>query len=103
MKKFYLPPEIRTGLKKRQTKLATGIDRRRYVKVSDEVEMVIPDTYEKEKWETSKPIEKKEQPRVQVEIKLDDHEKVVQKELTPSEKLDAKYNNMYETLDSMKD
>ena len=102
MKKFYLPPEIKMGLQKRPPELAKGIDQRRYVKVSDEVEMVIPDTYEKEKWETSKPKDKKEQ-RVQIEIKVDDQDKVVQQELTPSEKLDIKYGNMYETLDCMKD
>ena len=102
MKKFYLPPEIKMGLQKRPHEMAKGIDQRRYVKISDEVEMVIPDTYEKEKWEISKPKDKKEQ-RVQVEIKVDDQDNMVHQELSPSEKLDIKYGNMYETLDIMKD
>ena len=78
-----------------------GAEQRRYVKVNDEIEMVIPDTYEKEKWEASKAKDKKE--RVQVEIKVDEQDNPVPKELSASEKLDIKYGNMYETLDFMKD
>ena len=77
-----------------------GTDQRRYVKINDEVEMVIPDTYEKEKWETKK-VKEKQKERV-VEIKVDESD-VVKKELSPTERIDIKYGNLNETLVSMKD
>ena len=81
MKKFYLPPEIKMGLlKRRDPNDLKGAEQRRYVKISDDVEMVIPDTYEKEKWDFNKEKggnnqsgNKKEQ-RVQIEIKVENNE-----------------------------
>ena len=60
--------------------------------------MVIPDTYEKEKWDNHEIKEKKE--RVAIEIKVDES---MPKELSPMEKIDAKYFTMNETLNTMRD
>ena len=63
----------------------------------NDIEMVIPDTYEKEKWETNK--EKPKEPQRVIEIVKQADEQEQARELSPAEKIELKYAHMYETLD----
>ena len=99
MKKFYLPPEIKTENKKRHDKNQKGESQRRYVKISDDFELVIPDTYEKEKWETKK-TDKKE--RLLAEINADESNKI-QRDLTESELAEIRFDTMNKMFDKMKE
>ena len=59
MRKYYMPPDIKLNLtRKKEPHELEGAGARQLVRINDSVEMVIPDTYEKEKW--LKPEKKKE-------------------------------------------
>ena len=52
MKKKYLPPEIKMSLiRRKDDNEMAGKGGRTLVKISDDCEMVVPDTLEKEHWE----------------------------------------------------
>lgn len=64
IKKQYLPPEIKMSLVQNTEDIEmTGKLGRKLVKINDDYEVVIPDTYEKEKWQT---INKKSQVPIKV-------------------------------------
>ena len=55
MKKKYLPPEIKMSLiRKKDDDEMKGKGGRKLVKITDDCEMVVPDTLEKEHWDNLK-------------------------------------------------
>ena len=61
-----MPPDIRMSLtKKKEDKDNQGVDGRQYVKISETCSLVVPDTFEKDKWDTKK---KKKQEKIPTQV-----------------------------------
>ena len=96
MKKKYLPPEIKMSLiRRKDDNEMTGKLGRTVVKISDNCEMVIPDTFEKEKWE-----HKNDKSNIPIKIQMEQI-RASQKELSSNERRDLKYRIMFETLNEL--
>ena len=55
LRKKHMPPDIRMSLtKKKEDKDNQGVDGRQYVKISETCSLVVPDTFEKDKWDQKK-------------------------------------------------
>ena len=95
IKKHFLPPDIKMSLvRNKEDNEMTGKLGRTLVKVNDKCQIVIPDTYEKEKWIKN---DKKNQIPVKVIQQIRDS----QKELSSKDKRDIKYRLMFETLNGL--
>ena len=97
MKKKYLPPDIKMSLiRRKEDNELTGKLGRTIVKINGNCEMVVPDTLEKEHWESKKDDKSNVPAKIQME-----QIRASQKELSNQEKRDLKYRWMFDELNEL--
>ena len=105
MRKYYLPPTIKQFLQRPQENHELqGSGTRRHVMIGKQ-RMVIPDTYEKEKWQSNKKEEQEKKQRQQqaaAKKLLNMSKKKQSTDLTPEDKRKLKFSRMFKTIDELK-